>query len=209
MNRAVIIVMLGVLVAVSSGALAIDGVWTSRSGEAIGGAEFSVPEGAIEIDMKLTGADTVWLTRADDGRLSYYVVPTGGGVHSFDEHGFSVLLYEAEEGKPWWKRVLNISNPIGVAWVAVGLLGQLLFTGRMLVQWLVSEKEKRSVVPPVFWWMSLIGASMLLVYFGWRKDIVGILGQATGWFIYVRNLYFIRRAANITDDPAPAPELAE
>jgi lipid-A-disaccharide synthase-like uncharacterized protein len=67
--------------------------------------------------------------------------------------------------------------------VGLGLLGQVLFTGRMLVQWLASEKQKRSVVPVAFWWMSLIGATMLLVYFTWRRDIVGVLGQATGWFI--------------------------
>ena len=73
----------------------------------------------------------------------------------------------------------------------LGLLGQVLFTGRMVVQWLVSEKQKQSVVPTAFWWMSLIGASMLITYFIWRKDIVGFLGQATGWLIYVRNLWLI------------------
>ena len=61
----------------------------------------------------------------------------------------------------------------------------------MLVQWLTSEKSKRSVVPVSFWWMSLVGATMLLVYFIWRRDIVGILGQATGWIIYIRNLVLI------------------
>jgi lipid-A-disaccharide synthase-like uncharacterized protein len=39
--------------------------------------------------------------------------------------------------------------------------------------------------------MSLVGASMLLVYFIWRKDVIGILGLSTGWLIYARNLYFI------------------
>ena len=63
----------------------------------------------------------------------------------------------------------------------------------MLIQWLASERERRSVVPVVFWWMSLGGATMLMVYFVWRKDIVGILGQSLGWFIYARNLSFIYR----------------
>ncbi|MEM9416080.1 MAG: lipid-A-disaccharide synthase N-terminal domain-containing protein [Planctomycetota bacterium] len=76
-------------------------------------------------------------------------------------------------------------------WVALGLLGQVLFTGRMLVQWLSSERAKRSVVPPAFWWLSLTGAAMLLAYFIWRTDIVGILGQATGFLIYARNLWLI------------------
>ena len=88
-------------------------------------------------------------------------------------------------------RLLNITSPIGIAWVALGLVGQVLFTLRMVFQWLVSERRKRSVVPVGFWWMSLGGASMLLVYFAWRRDIVGILGQSTGWLIYVRNLWLI------------------
>jgi lipid-A-disaccharide synthase-like uncharacterized protein len=86
---------------------------------------------------------------------------------------------------------MNISSPIGILWVGIGLCGQIAFTGRMLVQWLVSEKKKKSVVPVVFWWMSLLGASMLLAYFIWRKDIIGVLGQGTGWIIYLRNLWLI------------------
>ena len=97
----------------------------------------------------------------------------------------------------------------------IGLLGQALFTGRMLVQWMVSERKGRSTVPVAFWWLSLMGASMLLAYFIWRKDIVGILGQSLGWFIYLRNLSLIygRRSArdastdlqDVADSP-PAPE---
>jgi len=94
----------------------------------------------------------------------------------------------------------------------VGLSGQVLFTGRMLVQWVVSERSKRSVVPTAFWWMSLCGASMLVIYFIWRKDIVGVLGQCTGWTIYVRNLWLIyagqRHTPTATEDPGPEPELS-
>ena len=96
--------------------------------------------------------------------------------------------------------------------MALGFLGQLLFTGRMLVQWLVSERHRRSIVPPIFWWMSLAGASMLLTYFVWRRDIVGVLGQATGWMIYSRNLWLIYRTGaqppSVSDDPGPEPELS-
>ncbi|MGK0185850.1 MAG: lipid-A-disaccharide synthase-like uncharacterized protein [Verrucomicrobiales bacterium] len=96
------------------------------------------------------------------------------------------------EGKrSWLFATLNITSVTGLLWVGIGLLGQALFTGRMVVQWIASEKEKRSVVPDVFWWMSLGGATMLIVYFVWRVDIVGVLGQSTGWFIYLRNLWFI------------------
>jgi len=93
-------------------------------------------------------------------------------------------------------RLLNITSPVGVAWVGLGLLGQVLFTGRMVVQWLVSERAKRSVVPPAFWWMSLGGAAMLLAYFAWRRDIIGLLGQGTGFLIYARNLWLLRRPSS-------------
>ncbi|MEM1109232.1 MAG: lipid-A-disaccharide synthase N-terminal domain-containing protein [Planctomycetota bacterium] len=109
-----------------------------------------------------------------------------------------VALVEAQQqrrdaGGPLFK-LFNITTAVGIAWVAVGLLGQLLFTGRMIVQWLASERDKRSVVPPIFWHISLAGATMLLVYFVWRKDIVGVLGQSAGWAIYARNLYLLRKA---------------
>lgn len=90
-------------------------------------------------------------------------------------------------------RILNISSPVGLVWIALGLGGQILFALRMIVQWLVSEKARRSVVPVAFWWISLGGASLLLAYFIWRRDVVGILGQATGWAIYLRNLVLIYR----------------
>ncbi|HEX7008472.1 MAG TPA: lipid-A-disaccharide synthase N-terminal domain-containing protein [Phycisphaeraceae bacterium] len=108
--------------------------------------------------------------------------------------------------------LFNITSWHGVLWVTLGLMGQVLFTGRMIVQWLVSEKERRSVVPPVFWWMSLLGATMLILYFIWRKDIVGFIGQATGWMIYTRNLWMIyfpdHSRPTIADDPAPEPEIS-
>lgn len=95
----------------------------------------------------------------------------------------------------WFFRIFDITGSSGVFWVMIGLVGQLAFTGRMIVQWLVSEKHGRSIVPNAFWWMSLIGSSMLIAYFLWRVDAVGVLGQATGWFIYIRNLRMIYRQA--------------
>ena len=100
-----------------------------------------------------------------------------------------------DQGRPrgFLYRLFNITSPVGMLWVGLGFLGQILFTGRMLLQWLVSERERRSVVPVGFWWMSLIGASMLLLYFVWRRDIVGVVGQCAGWVIYGRNLWLIYR----------------
>jgi lipid-A-disaccharide synthase-like uncharacterized protein len=65
------------------------------------------------------------------------------------------------------------------------------------------------VVPASFWWMSLIGATMLLVYVLGRTDPVGVLGQAFGWFIYLRNIFLIhtKTPALATEDPGPEPEL--
>ncbi|WP_299134717.1 lipid-A-disaccharide synthase N-terminal domain-containing protein [uncultured Amaricoccus sp.] len=79
-------------------------------------------------------------------------------------------------------------------WIAVGLLGQLLFTSRFLVQWIASERSGRSTVPDVFWWLSLAGGATLLAYAIWRRDVVFIFGQSVGLVVYLRNLTLIRRA---------------
>lgn len=86
---------------------------------------------------------------------------------------------------------LDVTSLAGVLWVAFGFAGQAVFMGRMIVQWYASEKVRASVVPPLFWWLSLLGSTMLMIYFLWRKEIVGFLGQSTGWLIYVRNLWLI------------------
>jgi len=99
-------------------------------------------------------------------------------------------------------RVLNISKPWSFAWICVGLLGQVMFTFRMILQWWASEKHKRSIVPVGFWWGSLIGGAMLFAYFCWRKDVVGIIGQSTGVFIYARNLVLIYGGKAIENEGA-------
>lgn len=82
---------------------------------------------------------------------------------------------------------------VDVIWLAVGLLGQGIFSARFIVQWLVSEKEKRSVIPVVFWYLSLLGGITLLLYSIYKRDPVFILGQSTGVLIYLRNLFLIQR----------------
>jgi lipid-A-disaccharide synthase-like uncharacterized protein len=145
---------------------------------------------AVEITNKPHNATRVDLAMRD-ASYAYHVQWDDGSVEWLTPEAYARVLYRDDVGRPWWKRVLNITTPMGMIWVGLGLLGQVLFTGRMIVQWLVSEREKRSTVPPMFWWMSIIGATMLIVYFAWRKDIVGAGGQMTGWFIYVRNLRMI------------------
>ena len=81
-------------------------------------------------------------------------------------------------------------------WLAVGFLGQALFSGRFIVQWLASERKKRSVIPVMFWYFSILGGSTLLVYSIHKQDPVFIVGQAGGLLIYCRNLYLIVRYHN-------------
>ena len=81
-----------------------------------------------------------------------------------------------------------------VIWLAAGFGGQALFAARFLVQWLKSEKERRSVIPTAFWYLSLGGGLVLLVYALHLRDPVFIAGQATGVFIYLRNLMLLRGA---------------
>ena len=76
-------------------------------------------------------------------------------------------------------------------WVALGFVAQFAFTMRFLVQWVASEKAGRSVVPIAFWFFSIGGGALLLVYAIQRQDPVFISGQALGLLIYVRNLMLI------------------
>jgi len=78
-------------------------------------------------------------------------------------------------------------------WLAIGFLGQALFSARFVVQWLSSEKVKRSVIPTAFWYFSIAGGATLLAYAIHRRDPVFIVGQAAGLFIYLRNLQFLWR----------------
>lgn len=79
--------------------------------------------------------------------------------------------------------------------LAVGFLGQIIFGSRFLVQWIASERAGNSVMPIIFWWMSLLGGVTLVIYAIWRQDPVFIVGQGMGLAIYVRNLVLIRKAA--------------
>ena len=78
-------------------------------------------------------------------------------------------------------------------WLIVGFTGQLFFTARFLVQWLTSERARRSVVPKAFWYFSIGGGITILCYAIHREDPVFIVGQASGLLIYLRNIYFLSR----------------
>jgi len=84
-------------------------------------------------------------------------------------------------------------------WLQIGFLGQAIFTARFLVQWLASERKGQVTVPVAFWWFSLVGGMVLLVYAVHREEPVFAVGQSMGVFIYIRNLM-------LTRDPASKPK---
>ncbi len=91
-------------------------------------------------------------------------------------------------------------------WLAVGFLGQGLFSARFIIQWLTSEKRGRSVTPISFWYFSLAGGVILLAYAIHRHDKVFIVGQAAGLLVYARNLMLLLRPAPDADrDGLSAP----
>ena len=69
----------------------------------------------------------------------------------------------------------------------------MFFTARFLVQWLTSERARRSIVPKAFWYFSIGGGITILCYAIHREDPVFIVGQASGLIIYLRNIYFLSR----------------
>ena len=78
-------------------------------------------------------------------------------------------------------------------WLALGFFAQALFTARFLVQWIASERAGKSVMPIAFWFFSIGGGALLLIYALYRRDPVFIAGQAFGVFVYARNLHFVLR----------------
>ena len=77
--------------------------------------------------------------------------------------------------------------------VLVGYVGQALFTMRFVVQWIATERARKSVFPVAFWFFSIGGGLLLFAYALVKKDPVFILGQGFGVFVYLRNLYFVYR----------------
>jgi len=180
------------------------GVWLAVGPAS--GPRFDVPEGAGTLKIQIGDVRGIVETTADpSGRPRFRVRFPGFETPPMTEAEF-LRLYpprvyeEAVEGRRNWAfRLFNITSWWNLVWIGIGLGGQLAFSGRMFLQWLMSERRRQSVITESFWWFSLIGAVALFSYFVWRQDPVGILGQATGIVIYARNLRLIhkhkRRAA--------------
>jgi lipid-A-disaccharide synthase-like uncharacterized protein len=115
------------------------------------------------------------------------------GADWISDEKFEAIIDESADnsGRSWLLQVCNVTSPLNLAWVALGLGGQLVFSARLIVQWLASEKERKSVVPAAFWYLSLGGGLCLTTYFLWRHDLVGVLGQSMGLVVYVRNIRLI------------------
>lgn len=90
-----------------------------------------------------------------------------------------------------WFRVVFIDQFSG--WIILGYVAQATFTMRFVVQWIASERAKRSVIPIAFWFLSIVGGSLLLIYAIHREDQVIIVGNAFGLIVYSRNLWLIFR----------------
>ena len=102
----------------------------------------------------------------------------------------------------WWA----ITPATEIIWLAVGFTAQLMFSMRFIIQWVASERARRSIVPETFWYFSLAGGAMLFAYAIYRMDPVFILGQGTGLLIYARNIHFIARGKR--EDRAAAENTA-
>ncbi|MBI4562150.1 MAG: lipid-A-disaccharide synthase N-terminal domain-containing protein [Candidatus Rokubacteria bacterium] len=88
---------------------------------------------------------------------------------------------------------------ISVVLLALGFLGQACFSIRFLLQWIASERQRESVIPIYFWYFSVAGGLVLLIYAVLRQDPVFIVGQAGGLLVYGRNLYLIWRKARLAE----------
>ncbi|ACM36275.1 MULTISPECIES: lipid-A-disaccharide synthase N-terminal domain-containing protein [Rhizobium/Agrobacterium group] len=95
----------------------------------------------------------------------------------------------------------KIHDTADLIWLGLGVLAQLMFSLRFIIQWLVSEKQKRSVIPAAFWWFSVIGGIMLLAYGIHRGEPIIMLGQGLGIIVYIRNLMLLHQGRK-TDLPS-------
>lgn len=99
----------------------------------------------------------------------------------------------------WWAG----TSVTEIVWLCVGFLAQLMFSMRFIIQWIASERAKRSIVPEAFWYFSLFGGLMLFAYAIYRVDPVFMLGQGMGLFIYARNLQLILKAKASDEQATP------
>lgn len=170
-------------------------------------------EGARRVELRVgTQRGIVEVVQLDEGAHHRFRVMLRNGFVSepmSDEdftqrYGQEVYQTTVQTQEKAVFRLLNITSWAGLFWAGLGLIGQIAFSGRMLVQWIVSEKKRESVIPEIFWWLSLAGGALLFTYFVWRQDLVGVLGQSSGLVIYARNIKLIKKRARRQAEAAAA-----
>lgn len=103
----------------------------------------------------------------------------------------------------WW----TATPTAELIWLGVGFLAQVMFGMRFILQWLASERARRSIVPEVFWYFSFGGGVLLFAYAIYRADPVFILGQGGGLLIYLRNIHLIWQGKSRQQGAASARSL--
>ncbi|MEO6329717.1 MAG: lipid-A-disaccharide synthase N-terminal domain-containing protein [Ginsengibacter sp.] len=103
-----------------------------------------------------------------------------------------IIVYYFNNNTYDLSRLLSKKN-IETWLLILGIIAQMVFTTRFIVQWIYSEKIKESVLPLSFWWISLIGSGMILTYAIFRKDPVLFVGQIFGLVVYFRNIILTQK----------------
>lgn len=85
-------------------------------------------------------------------------------------------------------------------WAAIALVGQVVFGGRFIVQWIASERAKQSCIPPIFWWMSVVGSTIMFAYSVHLENPILMIGFSINTLIYMRNLHLLRGASARTSE---------
>lgn len=95
-------------------------------------------------------------------------------------------------------------------WTAFGLIGNVAFTSRFFVQWICSERAGKTVIPMLFWYLSITGATIMLIYFSFgRQDIPGVLGYVFTLIPYVRNIMLTKNHEQQLSQAQAVTEAAE
>lgn len=156
------------------------------------------------------GDSLTWdLSAADDSpRLLSYLVtlpPHASGVGVFSgELRVAAQRVACSDGA----EIVPVGASINVAgfsidtWEIIGIVGALVFASRFLVQWIASERLGRSVVPTIFWWISILGTVILTAYGLHFRRLAVVLGQGFGFVVYIRNLMLIARHRRTQGDGA-------
>jgi lipid-A-disaccharide synthase-like uncharacterized protein len=166
-----------------------------------GGRRVHPRQGANTVELRI--GNTRGLLEASDapGRQMQFRILTRDGfegaamsraqAESLLGHG--IVAEAADERANFLFRLFNITSWASLAWIALGFGAQALFSARMFLQWVISERHRTSIVTPAFWWFSLFGGILLFAYFVWRQDAVAVFGQSSGIVIYARNLRLIAK----------------